>query len=525
MAYIGRSGWNTLRLDGAIPDEELRDAVDASYELVVAKLPKKRRPLTPRDAWTAIRRRYRRCDTMAATEGSIPARGCLVITASPFGGRLPGRRSARNSFRRAGETSGYLLMHRDRKALNTVDVSATTWWVTIGAMVVFLVIDVGIIARRPHVPSMRECAIALSFYVGAAVVFGIWIWSHSGSQYAGEFFAGWLTEYSLSVDNLFVFLLIMRKFLVPEKLQQEALVIGIVIAIILRGIFIALGAAVINEFASVFYIFGLFLIYTAVKLAREGSIEDDEFKENRFLKWVERRFPVTPEFHGPKIVTRIDGKKMLTPMFIVIVALGTTDLLFALDSIPAIYGLTKEPYLVLTANIFALMGLRQLYFLIGGLLERLVYLEHRARRAARVHRREADPARHAREQPAVHQRRRADPGPRGPDRGVAGRHRAHPRRDHGRQPGEERPRPLQASARPAPEAAPAAPRAVRSTAGCSAAGSAVTSGSRSAWPRRVVPMTRALAADHQRDARAAGARSAVGAARGTRPARPAPAPG
>ena len=136
--------------------------------------------------------------------------------------------------------------------------------------------------------------------MGLAVAFGLWIWYHSGTQYAGEFFAGWLTEYSLSVDNLFVFLLIMRKFLVPEKLQQEALVIGIVIAIILRGIFIALGAAVINEFASVFYLFGLFLIYTAVKLAREGSTVDDEFEENRFLKWVERRFPVTPEFHGPK---------------------------------------------------------------------------------------------------------------------------------------------------------------------------------------------------------------------------------
>ena len=255
-----------------------------------------------------------------------------------------------------------------------MDVSATIWWITIGALVVFLVVDVGVIARRPHVPSMKECAIALSFYVGAAVVFGIWIWLDFGSQYAGEFYAGWLTEYSLSIDNLFVFLLIMRKFLVPEKLQQEALLIGIIIAIILRGIFIALGAAVINEFAWVFYLFGLFLIYTAVKLAREGSTEDDEFKENRLLKWVERRFPVTPEFHGPKIATRIDGKRMLTPMFIVIVALGTTDLLFALDSIPAIYGLTKEPYLVLTANIFALMGLRQLYFLIGGLLERLVYL-------------------------------------------------------------------------------------------------------------------------------------------------------
>ena len=255
-----------------------------------------------------------------------------------------------------------------------MDVSPLTWWITIGALIVFLVIDVGVIARRPHVPSMKECAFALSFYVGAAIAFGLWVWSHSGSQYAGEFFAGWLTEYSLSIDNLFVFLLIMRKFLVPEKLQQEALLIGIIIAIILRGIFIALGAAVINEFAWVFYLFGLFLIYTAVKLAREGSTEDDEFKENRLLKWVERRFPVTPEFHGPKIATKIDGKRMLTPMFIVIVALGTTDLLFALDSIPAIYGLTKEPYLVLTANIFALMGLRQLYFLIGGLLERLVYL-------------------------------------------------------------------------------------------------------------------------------------------------------
>jgi len=255
-----------------------------------------------------------------------------------------------------------------------LDVSATTWWVTIGILVVFLVIDVGVIARRPHVPSMKECAIALCVYVGLAIAFGIGVYAQAGAQYAGEFYAGWLTEYSLSVDNLFVFLLIMRKFLVPEKLQQEALLIGIIIAIILRGIFIALGAAVINEFAWVFYLFGIFLIYTAVKLAREGSTEDDEFEENRFLKWVEHRFPVTPEFHGPKIATRIDGKRMLTPMFIVIVALGTTDLLFALDSIPAIYGLTKEPYLVLTANIFALMGLRQLYFLIGGLLERLVYL-------------------------------------------------------------------------------------------------------------------------------------------------------
>ena len=257
-----------------------------------------------------------------------------------------------------------------------MDVSSTVWYVTIGALVVFLILDVGVIARRPHVPTMKECAIALAFYVGAAVLFGIWVGWNSGGQYAGEFFAGWLTEYSLSIDNLFVFLLIMRRFLVPDQLQQEALLIGIIIAIVLRGIFIALGAAIINEFAWVFYVFGLFLVYTAVKLVRDHQSEAEEFEENGLLRWVKRRFRVTPDFDGAKIATRIDGKRLLTPMFIVIVALGTTDLLFALDSIPAIYGLTREPYLVLTANIFALMGLRQLYFLIGGLLERLVYLSY-----------------------------------------------------------------------------------------------------------------------------------------------------
>jgi len=255
-----------------------------------------------------------------------------------------------------------------------VDVSALTWWLTIGLLAAFLVVDIAVIGRRPHVPSMKECAIALAFFVGLAVVFGLWVWWSEGGQYAGEFYAGWLTEYSLSIDNLFVFLLIMRKFVVPEKYQQTALLIGIVIAIVLRGVFIALGAAVINQYAWIFYLFGLFLIYTAVKLAREGQSDDEEFEENRILRWVERRFPVATEYNGTKLTVNEAGKRLLTPMFIVILALGTTDLLFALDSIPAIYGLTKEPYLVLTANIFALMGLRQLYFLIGGLLQRLVYL-------------------------------------------------------------------------------------------------------------------------------------------------------
>jgi tellurite resistance protein TerC len=255
-----------------------------------------------------------------------------------------------------------------------MNVAPWVWILTIGLTTVFLLVDVLIIGRRPHVPSMGEAGRLLAFFVSLAVLFGLGVWYFSGGEYATQYFAGWLTEYSLSVDNLFVFLIIMAKFGVPERLQQTALMVGIVIALILRGIFIAVGAAAINQFAWIFYIFGAFLIYTAVKLAREGQSDDDEFEENRFLKWVETRFPATNLWHGTKLFIRSNGSRVITPMFIVILALGTTDLLFALDSIPAIYGLTQEPFLVLTANIFALMGLRQLYFLIGGLLKRLVYL-------------------------------------------------------------------------------------------------------------------------------------------------------
>ena len=255
-----------------------------------------------------------------------------------------------------------------------MNVPTWVWLTTIGLATIVFAIDIFVIARKPHVPSTREVGTALSVYVGAAILFGLGIWYFAGGKFAGEYFAGWLTEYSLSVDNLFIFLLIMAKFAVPEKYQQSALMIGIVIAIVLRGIFIALGAAAINNFSWVFYLFGAFLIYTAVKLAKEGESDDDEYEENRFMRYMEHRFPATQEYHGTKLFTRIDAKRLATPMFFVILALGTTDLLFALDSIPAIYGLTKEPYLVLTANLFALMGLRQLYFLIGGLLKRLVYL-------------------------------------------------------------------------------------------------------------------------------------------------------
>ncbi|MGH8892857.1 MAG: TerC family protein [Actinomycetes bacterium] len=255
-----------------------------------------------------------------------------------------------------------------------MNVPTWVWIVSIVVLVGMLSVDVFIIGRRPHEPSMRECTIAISFFVGLAIVFGLGVLAFSGGRYAGEFYAGWLTEYSLSVDNLFVFVIIMAKFGVPRQYQQTALLVGIILALVMRGIFIALGAAAIQNFSWVFYVFGAFLIYTAIKLATQGESGEEDYEENRLLKWVEHRFPATQEWQGVKLLTTVDGKRLITPMFIVILALGTTDLLFALDSIPAIYGLTKEPYLVFTANVFALMGLRQLYFLIGGLLQRLVYL-------------------------------------------------------------------------------------------------------------------------------------------------------
>jgi len=255
-----------------------------------------------------------------------------------------------------------------------VNVPTWVWLVTVGTATVFLLVDVFVIGRRPHEPSMKESAQHLAFFVAAAVAFGFGVWMFAGGQFAAEYFAGWLTEYSLSVDNLFIFLIIMSKFAVPRHLQQSALLVGIILALIFRGIFIGVGAAAINNFSWIFYLFGAFLIYTAVKLAREGQSEDDEFEENALIRWTHNHLPATDQYHGAHLTVRQNGRRLITPMLVVLISLGTTDLLFALDSIPAIYGLTKEPYLVLMANIFALMGLRQLYFLIGGLLQRLVYL-------------------------------------------------------------------------------------------------------------------------------------------------------
>jgi tellurite resistance protein TerC len=253
-----------------------------------------------------------------------------------------------------------------------MQVTQLEWIITLGVTIAVLLFDVVVIGRRPHEPSKRELVTALSIYIGLAVAFGIWVWLFHGHQYGVEFFAGWLTEYSLSVDNLFIFLIIMASFKVPKKYQQQALLVGIILALIFRGIFIALGAVAINQFSWVFYVFGAFLVYTAITLVRDTDHDDDA--ENFVVRFARNHLSMTDKWDGLRLWVKENGKRLMTPMFLVIVALGTTDLLFALDSIPAIYGLTQEPYLVFTANVFALMGLRQLYFLLGDMLKRLVYL-------------------------------------------------------------------------------------------------------------------------------------------------------
>jgi len=256
-----------------------------------------------------------------------------------------------------------------------LNVSALVWIATLVALAAVLAVDLLIIGRRPHEPSVREATGWVAFYILLALGFGLGIWAVSGGKFAGEFYSGWLTEYSLSVDNLFIFMIIMARFAVPRQFQQKVLLIGIVLALIMRGAFIAAGAALIEQFSWVFYIFGLFLVYTATTLVKSGENDDEDFKENVLVRWSRRALPLTPSFGTGRMTVVTDvGKRLFTPMLIVMIAIGTTDLIFALDSIPAIFGLTKEPYLVFTANVFALMGLRQLYFLLGGLLERLVYL-------------------------------------------------------------------------------------------------------------------------------------------------------
>ncbi|WP_433270328.1 TerC family protein [Actinosynnema sp. CS-041913] len=248
------------------------------------------------------------------------------------------------------------------------------WIATLGGIALVIALDFYLVARNPRDPSFRESLVSVVFYVGLAVLFGLGVWVFAGPAFGGEFFAGWITEYSLSVDNLFVFVLIMGRFGVPREYRQKVLIVGVVLALVLRAVFIALGAQAIARFDWMFYLFGAFLIFTAWKMLRQQASDGPEVPENAVLRGVKRVLPTSSSYEGARLTTVVHGRRVVTPMLMVMVAVGTTDLLFAVDSIPAIFGLTQEAYLVLTANAFALMGLRQLFFLIGGLLDRLVHL-------------------------------------------------------------------------------------------------------------------------------------------------------
>jgi tellurite resistance protein TerC len=253
----------------------------------------------------------------------------------------------------------------------------TPVWFEIASYAILLLIlagDLVYVYRRPHIPSNREATGWIAFYVGLAVVFGLALLLLAGVEPATQFYAGWLTEYSLSIDNLFVFLLIMARFKVPRANQQEILMVGIILALVFRGVFILLGAQLVASFSWVFYIFGAFLVYTAFRQA--FGHQDEDQGENALIRTLRRRIPITDEFDGAKLRVQHEGGTVFTPVIIVFIALGSTDLVFALDSIPAIFGVTRDPFLVFTANVFALMGLRQLYFLLGDLVERLPFLKY-----------------------------------------------------------------------------------------------------------------------------------------------------
>lgn len=248
--------------------------------------------------------------------------------------------------------------------------------VSMAVLVLIILGDVLFIFARPHIPSNRESTLWVVFYASLAVIFGLTLWQlFPDTNRASEFFAGWLTEYSLSLDNLFVFLILMARFNVPRKIQQEVLMVGIVMALVLRGIFIAVGAALIEHFSFIFYLFGAFLLYTAWHQAFRSE-EDDEESESKLIVWLRKRIAVSKDFDGVKLRTVEGGKKMFTPILVVFIALAATDVMFAFDSIPAIFGITTDAFIVFTANVFALMGLRQLYFLLGSLVDKLYYLKY-----------------------------------------------------------------------------------------------------------------------------------------------------
>nr|WP_242687236.1 MULTISPECIES: TerC family protein [unclassified Actinopolyspora] len=265
-----------------------------------------------------------------------------------------------------------LAQAAERSQQDTMGVPWWVWLATLGGLVLLLLLDLVIVDRKPHEVGMAEAARWVVFYVGCALLFGVGVWLLGGHEFAVQYFTGYVVEYSLSVDNLFIFMVIMSSFAVPAVHQHRVLLIGIVLALVFRGLFIAVGAQLIARFVWVFFVFGAFLLWTAANMLRNK--EESEEPENAVVRWVRKAYPVTEQYHGTKVSVKYDGKRWLTPMFVVIIAIGSSDVMFAVDSIPAIFGITKDSFLVFTANAFALMGLRQLYFLLGNLVDRLVYL-------------------------------------------------------------------------------------------------------------------------------------------------------
>jgi tellurite resistance protein TerC len=266
-----------------------------------------------------------------------------------------------------------VTLRRHREG-NTLELPAWAWALTIVGLASVVVFDLVMAVRNPHKLSTKESATWAGIYISAALAFGVLIFATQGASYGGQFYAGYLTELALSVDNLFVFLLIIQAFRVPDALQSRVLLVGIVLSIVLRGGFIAVGSVLIERFSWVFLIFGAILIWTAWGQLRDKGGHDEDMTQNGFMRFAESRLRVAPDYDGGRLTTRIGGVKFVTPLLLAMLAIGSTDILFALDSIPAIFGLTQEPYLVFTATIFALMGLRQLYFLLAALLKSLRFL-------------------------------------------------------------------------------------------------------------------------------------------------------
>ena len=254
-----------------------------------------------------------------------------------------------------------------------MNVTLLTWVIVVGAILALIIIDLLTISRKPHDVMFKEAASWSIFYIGVAVIFGVWVWQTVGSVYGTEYFAAYLVEKSLSVDNLFVFIIILAQFKVPSIFHQRVLMFGVILALVLRAIFIAVGAAALAAFSFTFVIFGAILIWTGVGLFKHWD-EDPTPEDNFLVKVIRKRVPMTDQFDGSKAFTKVNGKRIATPMFTVLIAIASTDLLFALDSIPATFGVTQEPFLVFAANAFALLGLRALYFLLKGLLDKLIYL-------------------------------------------------------------------------------------------------------------------------------------------------------